>query len=344
MSGVSSSPRRRHILSSINPQTPGHNEVRDAPRTKHRGRSRAESPPYASDDKPGCHDEKLRPRSTRFRIKKRNHQGNHKTNAASSSHHSRGKRSSHCSAGPGSPGCVPEPAPLDPESAFRESLFDAMADDEGAAYWEHVYGQPIHMYPKERIGPTGELERMTDDEYAAYVLRKMYEKTHAGLIEERTRRKAAQLRKEEERRQRHQKQREEEARLRAEMEASLRNGARDRHKQWAQQWSEYAQAWLVWDGNVATLPWPVKRRKAGRVAEGEVRAFFRNGLGLDGLEEDDLGRDNLMARLKQERVRWHPDKMQQRLGGQVDQAVMRDITAIFQLVDALWDEARTAKR
>ncbi|PHH59197.1 hypothetical protein CDD81_3573 [Ophiocordyceps australis] len=338
MSGVSSSPKRRHILSSINPQIPSHHDEQDEPKAKHRRRSRAESPACASDDRAQGDDEKLRPRSTRFRLKKHSRERPDKTDAASCSSRRRRKRKSHRSPGPGSPGSVPEAAPLDSESAFRESLFDAMADDEGAAYWEHVYGQPIHIYPKEKIGPSGELERMTDDEYAAHVRRKMYEKTHAGLIEERARRREAQRAKEQEARQRHREQREEEGRLRAEMDARLRRGERDRHKQWGQQWSEYAQAWLAWDGNVATLPWPVKRRKAGQVAEGEVRAFFRNGLGLDG-----LARDDVMARLKQERVRWHPDKMQQRLGGQVDQAVIGDITAIFQLVDALWDEARAAK-
>ena len=35
---------------------------------------------------------------------------------------------------------------LSPDTAFRESLFDALADDEGAAFWEGVYGQPIHSY------------------------------------------------------------------------------------------------------------------------------------------------------------------------------------------------------
>ena len=39
----------------------------------------------------------------------------------------------------------------DPEAAFRESLFDAMADDEGAAFWEGVYGQPIHVYERPAV-------------------------------------------------------------------------------------------------------------------------------------------------------------------------------------------------
>lgn len=49
---------------------------------------------------------------------------------------------------------------ISPNSAFRESLFDALADDEGAAFWESVYGQPIHTYdiPSVPKGPNGELE------------------------------------------------------------------------------------------------------------------------------------------------------------------------------------------
>jgi hypothetical protein len=66
-----------------------------------------------------------------------------------------------------------------------------------------------------------------------------------------------------------------------------------------------------------------------------VRAFFVNGIGLE-----ELGEKEFAARLKEERVRWHPDKMQQRLGGKVDDKVMRDVTAIFQVVDALWNDTR----
>ncbi|KAG6020256.1 hypothetical protein E4U41_002911, partial [Claviceps citrina] len=88
--------------------------------------------------------------------------------------------------------------PLDPEAAFRESLFDAMADDEGASYWQSVYGQPIHVYSSEKVGPAGELEQMTEDEYAAHVRQKMWEKTHAGLLEERARREESRRRRQDE--------------------------------------------------------------------------------------------------------------------------------------------------
>ncbi|KAK0623407.1 hypothetical protein B0T14DRAFT_516157 [Immersiella caudata] len=67
----------------------------------------------------------------------------------------------------------------------------------------------------------------------------------------------------------------------------------------------------------------------------EVRAFFVGGLALE-----EVGEREFAARLKEERVRWHPDKMQQRLGGKVDPEVMKDITTIFQVVDALWNDTR----
>ncbi|KAK3953600.1 hypothetical protein QBC32DRAFT_338645 [Pseudoneurospora amorphoporcata] len=232
--------------------------------------------------------------------------------------------------------------PLDPEAAFRESLFDAMADDEGAAYWEGVYGQPIHVYSsaRERVNPEGELERMTDEEYAAFVRQRMWEKTHQGLLEERERR---QKRKEEERR-----REDEERRITKEMERSLKRGEeRRKRKVWKDRWEEYLKAWQdlavvateggKFDGK--KIPWPVNREVVGGTIEEmdpeTVRAFFVHGIGLE-----DLGEKEFSLRLKDERVRWHPDKMQQRLGGDVDATIMRDVTAIFQIVDKLWNDTR----
>ena len=277
---------------------------------------------------------------------------------------------------------------LDPDAAFRESLFDAMADDEGAAYWEGVYGQPIHVYSAERVGPTGDLERMTEEEYAAHVRQKMWEKTHAGLLEERARRERE---KEEERR-----KQDEGRRIAKEMERSLRKGEERRRKRvWRDRWEEYVKRWERWlsaEGNgggvgtenqtgassdlngtamVERIPWPwpvIEKRKQAKDAAKDpgddeygpqqptrleeedadaatevdpemVRTFFVNGIGLE-----DVGEKEFAARLKEERVRWHPDRIQKRLGGgAVDAssaAAMRDVTAIFQVVDALWNDTR----
>ncbi|KAI0393923.1 hypothetical protein F5Y17DRAFT_430276 [Xylariaceae sp. FL0594] len=235
-----------------------------------------------------------------------------------------------------------EPPPLDPEAAFRESLFDAMADDEGAAYWEGVYGQPIHVYERPphdgEGGGKGKLEMMDDDEYAAYVREKMWAKTHQGLLEERARR-AKQKEEQQE------KEREAE-RLTRQMEESLRRGEERRVKKaWKARWEHYSRAWNPWDGTLEGLAWPVRSgrredvRKAGGGAN-EVRDFYV--LGIDPVE---VGESEFLAKLKDERVRWHPDKIQQRLtaggGATVDADVMRDVTAVFQIVDKLWSDTRS---
>lgn len=252
-----------------------------------------------------------------------------------------------------------QPAPLSPTTAFRESLFDAMADDEGAAYWESVYGQPIHIYhqpPPNTTGSTNStsatsaaasasmLSHMTDDEYAAYVRQKMWEKTHAGLLEARARREAQ--------REEAERKAAEQARVDREMERCLRRGEeRRRRKGWRARWEGYVKRWAEWEKSAngegeGGIPWPVLEEGGGGggvgIRDGEgavrveaVRAFFVNGIGLE-----EVGEKEFAARLKEERVRWHPDKMQQRLGGTVDEKVMRDVTAIFQVVDALWNDTR----
>lgn len=89
-----------------------------------------------------------------------------------------------------------------PDDAFRSSLFDAMADDEGAAYWEGVYGEPIHVYSRPTVQTeTGELEQMSDEQYVDYVKRKMWEKKNPELAKEREDRARREMQ-EEERRQR----------------------------------------------------------------------------------------------------------------------------------------------
>ena len=229
------------------------------------------------------------------------------------------------------------PPPLSPTTAFRESLFDALADDEGAAYWQSVYGQPIHIY--DPPGGTGEgtgaspLDRMTDDEYAAYVRQKMWEKTHAGLLEAQERRRVE--------REREREKREEGERVAREMERCLRRGEERRERRgWRVKWEGYLARWRGWDaqqqgGGVEGIPWPWEGGIEGKRDGEEVRAFFVKGIGLE-----EVGEREFAARLKEERVRWHPDKVQQRLGGKVEEAVMREVTAVFQVVDALWNDTR----
>lgn len=236
---------------------------------------------------------------------------------------------------------------LDPDTAFRESLFDALADDEGAAYWEGVYGQPIHIYENTKTGPQGELEKMTEEEYAEHVRRKMWEKTHEHIIEEREAREKA--RKEKKKRDEH--LREDADRLEAEREAfqrrvqeSLKRGEdRKKTKAMAAAWAQYLSRWddlksnpkLVEESDAAVrdlIPWPVVSGKFKDVSKEEIEHFIKHSSAPERT-----------AMLKAERVRWHPDKMQHRFGQHIDTETMKAVTAVFQVIDRLWDEQREKK-
>jgi hypothetical protein len=232
---------------------------------------------------------------------------------------------------------------MDPDAAFRESLFDAMADDEGAQFWEGVYGQPIHTYPNVKETPQGDLERMTDDEYAAFVRKKMYEKTHQHLIEEKARRDAA--KKERERLAKEGRREEREAeKFRRKVEESLKKGEeRKKSKAWSEKWELYTKKWEDLDKNgsdkvgITSIPWPVESGKGRDVGLDEIRRFLLHA--PSGGRPTEVQFSKI---LKSERVRWHPDKIQQRLGGQsVEEAVIQGVTAVFQVVDQLWAGTRT---
>ncbi|KAJ4116280.1 hypothetical protein NW768_011069 [Fusarium equiseti] len=348
MGEIEKSPRRRHILSSINPEKS---------RSNSRRRRRSQSPNFRSSvdvkressldatletESASAHlsdggKDTTAPRRSRLRLKD-HHRRNRRRHRhryhdrddeeddyrQSRRRHHRHRRR-HRSPTPQNPH---EPEPLDAEAAFRESLFDAMADDEGAAYWEGVYGQPVHVYSNERVGPTGHLEQMTDEEYATYVRQKMWEKTHAGLLEERARHEDAKKRKAEE--DRHAQK------LQEDMDRSIRRGEERRERRrWAQRWEGYTNAWTGWNGTPVTIAWPVESGRLEDIEEATVRKFF-----VKGLNPQDIGEKVFVTKLREERVRWHPDKIQQKLGGEVDGDTMKGVTAVFQIIDKLWTDSR----
>ncbi|OJJ32350.1 hypothetical protein ASPWEDRAFT_96119, partial [Aspergillus wentii DTO 134E9] len=252
-----------------------------------------------------------------------------------------------------------------PDAAFRESLFDALGDDEGAAYWESVYGQPIHNYsiPSVPTGPNGELEQMSEEDYATYVRTKMWERTREGMIEEQER-----LRQERAKHNRRQKEQENEryerVRFEKAMEESLQRGRqRKRLKAWKTLWAEYLQSWEDINKEVAAsrnadkpadsnasqdqkhlrnlLFWPVESGKRRDISQETVEEFMRHAPALEpNADEKDTSAD-LLTTLKTERVRWHPDKIQHRYGALgVDDSVIRSVTEVFQIIDQMWNDLR----
>lgn len=249
---------------------------------------------------------------------------------------------------------------LSGDTAFRESLFDALGDDEGAAYWESVYGQPIHTYaiPSVPKGPNGELEQMSDEEYAAYVRARMWERTHEGIMEERERLRA------EKAKQKERQEREGRERMQFEraIEESLRRGReRRRAKAWRALWTEYQRSWEELnrlaasgkeddqkDGNNKdrkhlrnVIFWPVESGKRKDISAKAVEEFMRHAPPPEGRDEKSADPSDLSNTLKSERVRWHPDKIQHRYGSLgIDDVVMRSVTEVFQIIDQMWNEER----
>jgi hypothetical protein len=254
-------------------------------------------------------DSRKRRREARHEERKHDRHSKHRTRSRHTTHHTGF-----------------ESTKLDPDEAFRESLFDALADDEGAAYWEGVYGQPIHVYPRMKVSEGGELEQMTDEEYTTHVRNKMWEKSHEHIMEER-RKREEELKKARGNREAQEAERENFDSL---IEQALRRGAkRKKHRQWGEVWKEYLEKWEKLRPGDATgspdesIPWPVLSGRRMDVAKDAVDDFFRHS------PNDD-------PNLKVERVRWHPDKMQQLFRGRLESDVMQSVTAVFQLVDGLW--------
>lgn len=196
---------------------------------------------------------------------------------------------------------------------------------------------------------------MTDEEYTTYVRRKMWEKSWEGVEEERKAR--AKARAEEEKA----KNKAEQTNAKpgrsvfdVEIEESLRRGEkRKQDKAWRQKWESYLKKWsdlnaLLEQSHSSSAipkphkipwPWPVSSSKASDINREEVDTFFRRCTAASSKEHPSLA---LMTALKTERIRWHPDKVQQRFGnlGIVDEKVLKGVTAVFQIVDRLWNEER----
>jgi len=260
------------------------------------------------------------------------------------------------------------PRSLSPDTAFRESLFDALADDEGADYWASVYGQPIHVYPPPSNGTKStqnadddaapDLEALDPEEYAAYVRRKMWEKSHGHVLKEREERakrseEARRIRREQDREEARAKERGSQA-WESLMDEGLRHGSRRKEgRRWRQAWERYTTEWADLRAHdcIATedgphikrlmLPWPTLSGREQEVDSAAVTDFFRRAPHAVAEKAGAEREFDVKAILKMERVRWHPDKIMQRFVGQrLDEETMAKVTAVFQVIDGLWSEER----
>lgn len=230
----------------------------------------------------------------------------------------------------------------DPEVAFQESLLEAIADEEGAAYWQGVYGQPIHGYARPEVeNERGQLELMTDEEYAAYVRQKMYEKTDEYREKEKRRReKEKEQQKLKDAEERAEWQRKERERLLREKERRLKKSSERMVKAWA----SYTAAWEAITkkeqpiAEELHIPWPVESGKLKDISRETIEIFLKSAPSKN--RTDEVSETKVYVDiLRLERVRWHPDKALQRWGrDHVTDEMLQGITAVFQIIDALWTE------
>lgn len=181
---------------------------------------------------------------------------------------------------------------------------------------------------------------MTDEEYVTYVRAKMWEKSHQHILDERKRR--------EEERIRRKKQEEESRQWEQGVEEALERGEERRRKaRWKGRWDAYLKQWESFtrhedqgdtdksgiEGVRDRIPWPVLSGLWQDVNPDEVERFYRHAPQAGGNDDE-------AAMLKLERVRWHPDKVQQKAGF-VDKETLGTVTAVFQIVDRVWSKTRT---
>ena len=121
-----------------------------------------------------------------------------------------------------------------------------------------------------------------------------------------------------------------------------RGEERKRAKEAVKGWEVYEAKWAELNGTVnppalepekvaELIPWPVLSGKAKDVDEAAIERFLRAAPAWSA---------DASALLKAERVRWHPDKMQRRFGQKIDEEAIRGVTAVFQVVDQLWNARR----
>jgi len=294
--------------------------------------------------------------------------------------------------------------------AFRASLFDALADDEGAAaYWENIYNQPLHIYPRPATATTAsatgsegkaELEAMSDAEYVEYVKLRMWEKAHPEILAQRAQRDKERREEEEA------KTRRREAFARRKERAAWERSQRwrdldddegsdgdEREKKgsgkgrgyeysfagetnrapssqriaeevYAKAWEDYLNKWEALKRDIlvhaqsntistldesasspnstdlsARIPYLVLPNQP--LTNPNIKSFIHHAPSFSGDLED--ARTRLRV-LKAERVRWHPDKMQQLFAsvGGLDARTVERVTQVFRVVDGVVEEIRSS--
>ena len=231
---------------------------------------------------------------------------------------------------------------LDDEARFQESLFDAMAADEGADYYAAQFNSHHSYEPNRAAMPNKDdatrgggvfdsfPNSLNDEDYAQYIRR--------GLNQHKARRQPTQPNPSSYFEPSQQKK-EEEERYRKE-EARHKLAAEQKQKQrYIIAWERYINAWNTktpdtWTYD--TVPWPVRSGKPADVSKQAIQEFLAHRPNSTSASTNPTLTDT--AKYERNR-RWHPDKFTQlalaRIVPHDTQRTLRLVTQIAQSLNEL---------
>ena len=187
----------------------------------------------------------------------------------------------------------------------------------------------------------------------------MWEKSHSYIVEERKKREEARQRSKEQEEARRKERAEWGRRVDEVLAERAQRSKRKEESQWKGIWKRYLRGWdeLKEASQKANdhkevdhtttkneskkslktlLPYPVLSLQRSDISREAIELFMRKAPQADNAGTAG-GEVDLQVVLKAERVRWHPDKIQQRFGNMgADEGTMRAVTAVFQVVDRMW--------
>jgi hypothetical protein len=245
---------------------------------------------------------------------------------------------------------------FDPDAFFREALFSSITDPAAAKHWEEVYGQPLHIYSRTQVSQTGKTVVLDDDAFVEFVKEEMWKNTSENL--ERQRSKAKQEREWRNERSKLQEKLKEyrKAKLRKQgildedqtmvvEEEQTDEVDQPKVNAWELAWDRYDKGWTALLVNAETvrdnhegrdsveyahalIPWPVLSGQFDDVTKESVEEFFQKAPPANV---------KILPLLKTDRIRWHPDKMQQQFGAKkLDGETLQHVTAVFQIIDRMY--------
>ncbi|CAG8610419.1 20795_t:CDS:1 [Cetraspora pellucida] len=212
---------------------------------------------------------------------------------------------------------------------WLQHLFDVLAEDEVDHYSNRLY------YEGETCDPKG-IDRMSEDDYAAFIRKGMYEKQHKQELKE-------QRKKEEEFKQKQRAKQRRMAEMQAEQQRLMRHYQAEQirlQEMKHERRASYLARWNQFDINGQSsimfkdIPWPTADIK--RLSKVDVEDFLLSTI-----------KDNSEIRsiLRQEQIRFHPDRWHRWIkrmpSERQKKKIMETVTDISRIINVLCEERCT---